>query len=97
MYNLYNTTKKQIFDFSKKSRGSLAVRDNFIAKHKFYLAFENSLHCNDYISEKFWRNALGNGAVPIVYGPHINGKLKKKFFLIYLVSKHGTKFIKRSF
>ncbi|CBY40763.1 unnamed protein product [Oikopleura dioica] len=41
-----------------------------IAKYKFYLAFENSVHCNDYISEKFWRNALANGAVPIVFGPH---------------------------
>ena len=39
-------------------------------KYKFYLAFENSYHCNDYISEKFWRNSLGQGAVPIVYGPH---------------------------
>lgn len=41
-----------------------------ISKYKFYLAFENSYHCNDYVSEKFWRNSLGQGAVPIVYGPH---------------------------
>ena len=33
------------------------------------MAFENSIHCNDYISEKFWRNALSTGAVPIVFGP----------------------------
>ena len=39
-----------------------------ISHHKFYLAFENSIHCNDYISEKFWRNALSSGAVPVVYG-----------------------------
>ena len=25
---------------------------------------------NLYSSEKFWRNALGEGLVPIVYGPH---------------------------
>lgn len=41
-----------------------------LSKYKFYLAFENSIHCTDYISEKFWRNSLGTGMVPIVYGPH---------------------------
>ncbi|CAG5086938.1 Oidioi.mRNA.OKI2018_I69.PAR.g11410.t1.cds [Oikopleura dioica] len=41
-----------------------------IGKYKFYLAFENSLHCNGYISEKFWRNSLLTGAVPVVYGPY---------------------------
>ena len=40
------------------------------APYKFYLAFENSIHCNDYLSEKFWRNALKEGLVPVVYGPH---------------------------
>jgi len=44
--------------------------DGVIAGYKFYLAFENSVHCNGYISEKFWRNSLGTGAVPVVYGPH---------------------------
>ena len=38
---------------------------------KFYLAFENAYHCDDYISEKFWRNSLTNRAVPIVFGPKI--------------------------
>ena len=28
------------------------------------------MHCNDYVSEKFWRNSLHEGAVPIVFGPH---------------------------
>ena len=37
---------------------------------QFYLAFENSMHCNDYVSEKFWRNSLTQFMVPIVYGPH---------------------------
>ena len=41
-----------------------------LAAYKFYLAFENSLHCRDYVSEKFWRNSLTNGLVPVVYGPH---------------------------
>ena len=46
------------------------VPGGLISHHKFYLAFENAIHCNDYISEKMWRNALRIGAVPIVFGPH---------------------------
>ena len=38
-----------------------------IQRHKFYLAFENSL-CVDYITEKYWRNSLERGLVPIVLG-----------------------------
>ena len=37
--------------------------------YKFYLAFENSLHCRDYVTEKFWRNAIIRGSVPVVWGP----------------------------
>ena len=40
------------------------------AKYKFYLAFENSIHCTDYLSEKFWRNSLRQGLVPVVSGAH---------------------------
>uniref|UniRef100_A0A914DKM3 Fucosyltransferase n=1 Tax=Acrobeloides nanus TaxID=290746 RepID=A0A914DKM3_9BILA len=36
-------------------------------KYKFYLAFENS-NCRDYVTEKFFENALLNNAIPIVYG-----------------------------
>ncbi|XP_040081535.1 alpha-(1,3)-fucosyltransferase 7 [Oryx dammah] len=39
-----------------------------IASYRFYLAFENSEH-RDYITEKFWRNALLAGAVPVALGP----------------------------
>uniref|UniRef100_H2YJ49 Fucosyltransferase n=1 Tax=Ciona savignyi TaxID=51511 RepID=H2YJ49_CIOSA len=40
-----------------------------IRSYKFYLALENSYHCRDYITEKFWENSLLNAAVPIVWGP----------------------------
>ncbi|XP_041454932.1 alpha-(1,3)-fucosyltransferase 7-like [Lytechinus variegatus] len=39
-----------------------------IKAHKFYLALENN-ECREYITEKFWVNALRNDIVPIVYGP----------------------------
>ncbi|CAG0924913.1 unnamed protein product, partial [Notodromas monacha] len=35
--------------------------------YKFYLAFENS-NCRDYITEKFFDNALQNNVIPIVMG-----------------------------
>ncbi|KAK4474760.1 hypothetical protein MN116_001883 [Schistosoma mekongi] len=44
---------------------------NMIRKYyKFYLSFENSL-CQDYITEKFFFNALMNNAIPIVMGASI--------------------------
>ncbi|XP_041471895.1 alpha-(1,3)-fucosyltransferase 7-like [Lytechinus variegatus] len=36
--------------------------------HKFYLSLENA-ECRDYITEKFWKNALLRDILPIVYGP----------------------------
>ena len=36
-------------------------------KYMFYLAFENRL-CRDYITEKFWIDALLNTAIPLVLG-----------------------------
>ncbi|KAJ8031454.1 Glycoprotein 3-alpha-L-fucosyltransferase A [Holothuria leucospilota] len=39
-----------------------------VQEHKFYLALENKV-CKDYITEKFWSNALKQNLVPIVYGP----------------------------
>ena len=44
---------------------------NFDYSHyKFYLAFENSVHCKDYITEKFFQNALNYDVVPVVFGAH---------------------------
>ena len=40
-----------------------------IVNYKFYLSFENSWHCKDYITEKVFKNAFKiGGAVPIVFG-----------------------------
>ncbi|CAI2729718.1 unnamed protein product [Schistosoma spindalis] len=39
-------------------------------QYKFYLSFENSL-CQDYITEKFFRNALMNDVIPVVMGASI--------------------------
>ena len=38
-----------------------------INEYKFYLSIENS-NCKDYITEKFFENALATGAVPVVAG-----------------------------
>ena len=44
--------------------------------YKFYFAFENSIGCKDYITEKFWFNGLRSGTVPIVWGPRKSDILK---------------------
>ena len=38
-----------------------------LRRHKFYLAFENG-NCPDYITEKYWENAIDNNIVPVVMG-----------------------------
>ena len=58
--------KIPLWDFGMTSAHSTA----FGFRYKFYLAWENSFHCKDYISEKVWLNALYSGAVPVIYGPH---------------------------
>ena len=39
-----------------------------ISPFKFYLAFENSHHCKEYITEKLWYNSFYVGVVPVVWG-----------------------------
>ena len=43
------------------------VCNALLRRHKFYLAFENG-NCPDYITEKYWENAIDNDIVPIVMG-----------------------------
>nr|XP_039248418.1 4-galactosyl-N-acetylglucosaminide 3-alpha-L-fucosyltransferase 9-like [Styela clava] len=39
-----------------------------IRAYKFYFSFENSYHCKDYITEKFFKNAFHSYTVPVVWG-----------------------------
>lgn len=41
-----------------------------VNQYKFYLDFENGIHCKDYLSEKFWRNSLMAYMVPVIFGTH---------------------------
>ena len=47
----------------------LTLDKDVLQSYKFYLAFENALHCRDYITEKFWVRSLSMGRVPVVWGP----------------------------
>jgi len=40
-------------------------------RYKFYLAIEN-YQCSDYVTEKYWRNALSRNLVPIVFAGQYN-------------------------
>nr|XP_039250741.1 4-galactosyl-N-acetylglucosaminide 3-alpha-L-fucosyltransferase FUT6-like [Styela clava] len=51
--------------FGPRYQGNLR---ELLTQYKFYLAFENGIHCRDYITEKFWRNSLAYGLVPVVWG-----------------------------
>ena len=48
-------------------KGSKEMQE-FLRASKFYLAFENSYHCKDYITEKLYKNGFLAGTVPIVWG-----------------------------
>ncbi|KAI0989142.1 hypothetical protein GJ496_002770 [Pomphorhynchus laevis] len=45
--------------------------NELISTYSFYLAIENSFECQDYITEKYWRNALENYVLPVVKGAKI--------------------------
>ena len=53
-------------------RGPLCPRGSnmcnaLLKKYKFYLAFENAF-CEDYITEKYWEQALEHDMIPVVMG-----------------------------
>lgn len=39
-----------------------------LKKYKFFFSFENSYHCKDYITEKFFHNAMKSFSLPVVWG-----------------------------
>ncbi|KAI3386150.1 hypothetical protein SNEBB_010020 [Seison nebaliae] len=80
-----NCNSKKRWDFAKKLQEFFPVEifgkcvekscdDNCRIKlsknYKFYLSLENS-DCADYITEKFYRNALSVGLIPIVLQPNL--------------------------
>jgi len=52
----------------RNSQVTGSLMHEFIADYRFYLSFENSHHCRDYITEKFFISGLLAGAVPLVWG-----------------------------
>ena len=59
-------------DMFGKCGNKICKRDSSCGKqlardYKFYLSFENFI-CKDYITEKFYRNAIDNNLIPIVVG-----------------------------
>ena len=66
----------------------LSDEDFFVtlSNYKFYLAFENSYHCKDYVTEKVWYNSFYAGLVPIIWGPSksdLNKLLPNNSFIYY--------------
>ena len=59
-----NNFKSPIVDCNKQGRDSCVATAR---KYKFYLSFENSF-CNQYVTEKYWYNAMEFDTVPIVLG-----------------------------
>jgi hypothetical protein len=56
-------------DFFGKCGDSCKNKCNVTFKdYKFYLSFENSFYCKDYITEKFFRNGILAQAIPVVKG-----------------------------
>ncbi|CAH1232980.1 FUT5 [Branchiostoma lanceolatum] len=49
------------------SKKDFECSNHIIKQYKFYLSFE-SYKCQEYITEKFWRNAIENEVVPVVFG-----------------------------
>ena len=52
----------------KKMYSSMQDLFDTVSTYKFYLSFENSYYCKEYITEKVWYNSFYAGTVPIVWG-----------------------------
>lgn len=39
-----------------------------LRQYKFFFSYENSYHCKDYVTEKFFDHPLTHGIVPVVWG-----------------------------
>ena len=57
--------KRQIYCEKTDSLSNLNECAMKIKRFKFYLAFESGF-CNDYVTEKYWDNAIENDVLPIV-------------------------------
>ena len=57
--------KIDMYGHCGKNCGNFSKCSKILRKYKFVLAFENSL-CDDYISEKPYRNGLQLGVVPVI-------------------------------
>lgn len=51
-----------------KNKLSNVDYSRIIGSYKFYMSYENSYHCKDYVSEKFWTKPMRQGLVPVVWG-----------------------------
>lgn len=54
--------------FKNRTLRSATKDRNLIKQYKFYMSFENSYHCRDYITEKVFRHGLESLTVPVVWG-----------------------------
>lgn len=67
-FKLQNFIQVDIFGGCGELRVGTVEGAALLKKHyKFYLSFENS-NCRDYVTEKFFDNALSNNVIPIVMG-----------------------------
>ena len=57
--------ERQIYCKKTDSLSNLNECAKKIKRFKFYLAFESGF-CNDYVTEKYWENAIENDVLPIV-------------------------------
>nr|XP_002120878.5 galactoside 3(4)-L-fucosyltransferase-like [Ciona intestinalis] len=45
------------------------LSDEVLLSYKFYLAFEETQNCIDYLTDEFWEKGVLMGRVPVVWGP----------------------------